>query len=251
MRARVATLGALTALFSIVLVLDVHAQTTTTTRGAFGGVMSGDMTPGGLRGAVSPGAAVGAARGSLPVGATVGAVTTGAPVSPGGAPLHIGGFFVPVPLPAGTPVGPSGVVQSGVISFRGPVAPDAATATGVTGAMGAPVPSGTVLGPPGSAEIAERLQTESRMWLREGNYVQGEVMLNRSVAIREELAGGPNHPEVAQALEDNAKTLRVWNRDAAASDMEARAKEIRTKLEPPTPPKASPAPKAATASERF
>jgi hypothetical protein len=83
------------------------------------------------------------------------------------------------------------------------------------------------------------------MWLGDGNYAQGEAMLNRSVSIREEIAGGPVHPEVANALEDSAKLLRQWNRNAAASDMEARAKEIRTKLEPP------PAPKAAKVPERF
>jgi len=217
------------------------AQSSTTTRGAFGGVLSGDMTSGATRGALPPGATVGAARGSVPQGAVVGAARPAASTSSAGAPPSVGLFFVPGAVPAGTPVSPPGAIQvgsGGVLSFRGPVSPDTATGT-----LGTPIPSNTVLGTPGSAEIAERLQTEAGMWLRDGNYVQGEAMLNRSVAIREEMAGGPNHPEVAQALEDNAKLLRVWNRESAASDMEARAKEIRTNLEPPPAPlKASPAP---------
>jgi len=249
MRARALTLGVVTvpvliALFLAALPREARAQSTTTTRGAFGGPLSGDATQGALRGALPQGATVGAARGSLPPGAVVGAVGIGTPTTPGTLPPS-GVFLAPLAVgmnPAGVPV----VVGSGAVfvgngavflgggAFRGPVSPD------TVGAMGAPLPPGTVLGDPGPAEIAQRLQTEARLWLQDGNFAQGEAMLNRSVAIREEIAGGPNHPEVAQALEDNAKLLREWHRDAAASDMEARAKEIRTNLEPPAPPKAPP-----------
>jgi hypothetical protein len=80
------------------------------------------------------------------------------------------------------------------------------------------------------------LDFQARLYLVDGNYAQGDTMLNRSVAIREQAVGGV-HPEVAGALETDAKLLRHYNRDAAAADMDARAKEIRTKLEPPAPKK--------------
>jgi hypothetical protein len=59
-------------------------------------------------------------------------------------------------------------------------------------------------------------------------------MLHRSVGIREQMAG-PVNPDVANALEGDARLLRHWNLEAAAADMDARAKEIRIKLETPAP----------------
>ena len=84
--------------------------------------------------------------------------------------------------------------------------------------------------------MAERLNSEARIYMVDGNYAQGEGLSNRSVAVREQIVGGV-HPEVAGALETDAKVLRHYNRDAAAADIDARAKEIRTKLEPPAPKK--------------
>jgi hypothetical protein len=114
-------------------------------------------------------------------------------------------------------------------AFRGDVPADS-----TVGALPLPVPPGARLGEPGPGELSQGLASQARSNLVDGNYAQGEAMLNRSVAIREQMVGR-DHPDVAGALEDDAKLLRRWNRDAAAADMEARAKEIRTRLEPPKP----------------
>ena len=74
------------------------------------------------------------------------------------------------------------------------------------------------------------LNFQGRLYLVDHNFAQGETMLNQSVGIREEMVGRV-HPEVAGALETDAKLLRHYNRNATAADMETRAKEIRTKLE--------------------
>ena len=103
---------------------------------------------------------------------------------------------------------------------------------GSVGAFGAPAPGDTVLGPAGAREIEGRLKSEATLSLWDGNYKQAETMLNSSVSRREEIVGGTVRPEVAGALENNATILRDWNRDVAAAEMEARAKDIRTKLEP-------------------
>jgi hypothetical protein len=114
-------------------------------------------------------------------------------------------------------------------AFRGDVPADS-----TVGAVPVPVPPGARFGQPGPNELAQGLRSQARSRLVDGDYAQGEAMLNRSVAIREQMVGR-DHPDVAGALEDNAKLLRQWNREAAAADMEARAKEIRTRLEPPKP----------------
>ena len=88
----------------------------------------------------------------------------------------------------------------------------------------------------GPGEIVQGLDSQARMYLVDGDYAHGEGMLNRSVATREDMVGKV-HPEVAGALETDAQLLRHYSRDAAAADMEVRAKEIRTKLEPPPAPK--------------
>lgn len=53
-------------------------------------------------------------------------------------------------------------------------------------------------------------------------------MYKRSLAIREK-ALGPEHPHVAQSLENYAGLLRKINRVTEAIKMEARAKRIRAK----------------------
>ncbi len=52
--------------------------------------------------------------------------------------------------------------------------------------------------------------------------------MKRALAIREE-ALGPEHPHVAQSLENYAALLRETGRDAEATKMEARAEAIRAK----------------------
>ena len=52
--------------------------------------------------------------------------------------------------------------------------------------------------------------------------------MRRSLAIREK-ALGPEHPNVAQGLENYAALLRATGRTSEADKMEARAKAIRVK----------------------
>ena len=202
-----------------------HAQSPTATRGAFGAALSTGATVGALRGAVPEGATVGAARGSLPAAAVIGAVR-GAPPTGG----TVGAFRSA--LAADTvSVLPGASMPMATGTFRGDV-----PANANVGTVSGPLPPGTQLGEPGPGELAQRLKSEARMDLVDGSYARAEGMLNRSVAIREEMVGRVR-PEIAEALDDNAKLLRRWDRNAAAADMEVRAKEIRTKLEPPPAPK--------------
>jgi hypothetical protein len=189
-----------------------HPQAPTVTRGAFGGPQSpqsGDVTTGALRGAVPSGASVGAARGVVPPAASVGAVR--------GSP------------PSGEPMG----------ALRGPTAPmDVGTFVppdAPLGALAAPMPPGTRFGAPGPVDIAGRLADQARTSLIDHDFARAEALLYRSVTVREESVG-PEHPDVAKALEDNAALLRRYNRHAAAADMDARAQEIRLRLEAPPAP---------------
>ena len=204
------------------------AQSPTVTRGAFTGSVSTDTMVGALRGTMPQGATVGAARGSLPEGATVGVPRGGTPV--GSASLH--GTLVVGPG-SGSVIGPLGVPQGApvIVGPRGSLPPGA-----TTGTFSSPIPPGTRLGEPGPSELEQRLRSEARISMWDGNYAKGEAMLKRSVSILEEIVGSRIHPEVAEALESNAKLLREFGRDAVASEMEDGAKEIRTKLEPPPAP---------------
>lgn len=225
MRAGGATLIVLSILVMVALPAPGHAQSPTATRGAFGMALSTGATAGALRGALPEGATVGAARGSLPAAAVIGAVRGALP--PGGT---VGAFRSA--LAADTvSVLPGASMPMATGTFRGDVPANANVGTAST-----PLPPGTQLGEPGAVELAQRLKAEARMNLIDGSYARAEGMLNRSVAIREEMVGRVR-PEIAEALDENAKLLRRWDRNAAAADMEGRAKEIRTKLEPPAPKK--------------
>jgi hypothetical protein len=228
MRASVMALGAVIVLAALPTMSE--AQSRTTTRGAFGGPVTSDVTVGAIRGSVPPGATIGAVRGALPPGAVVGTVSNSPPTS-------IGGFHAETPTVFGLPSGQFAPVSQ--VDFRGAVAPSA------VGAFAAPVPPDTVLGQPGPQEIEGRLKSEATFSMWDGNYRQGEVLLNRSIGIREEIASGAVRPEVAGALQDSATFLRGWNRDEAAADMEARARSINKELEP------KPEPKRAVRAERF
>jgi hypothetical protein len=201
-----------------------HAQAPTITRGVLGGSLSPDSTAGLLRGALPQGATTGVVRGSLPPGGKAGLIQA----PPPGATV---GVFRDTLSAATVSVMPGGFPPTLVPTLRGPLPADAAV-----GVLSAPAPPGTRLGEPGPGELVHGLDFQARLYLVDGNYAQGDTMLNRSVAIREQAVGGV-HPEVAGALETDAKLLRHYNRDAAAADMDARAKEIRTKLEPPAPKK--------------
>ncbi len=63
-----------------------------------------------------------------------------------------------------------------------------------------------------------------------GRYAEAEPLHQRALAIREK-ALGPEHPHVAQSLENYAALLRQTARADEAERMEARAKAIRAKPE--------------------
>jgi Tfp pilus assembly protein PilF len=53
-----------------------------------------------------------------------------------------------------------------------------------------------------------------------GAYAKAEPLCQRALAIREKALGGPEHPEVAQSLENYALLLRntgIWEMTARAS----------------------------------
>ena len=57
----------------------------------------------------------------------------------------------------------------------------------------------------------------------QGKYAEAELLYRRALAIAEK-ALGPEHPDVATALENYSKLLRETNRETEAVRMEARAK---------------------------
>jgi len=67
-------------------------------------------------------------------------------------------------------------------------------------------------------------------WLYQGQgkYAEAEALYKQSLVIFEK-ALGPEHPNMAQGLENYAALLRKTNREAEATRMEARAKAIRAK----------------------
>ncbi len=83
-------------------------------------------------------------------------------------------------------------------------------------------------GPEKETALAEarRLNEEAVASYRAGKYSQAEALIERSLAIREKVLG-PEHPDVAQSLENYAALLRKTNREAESARMEARAKAIR------------------------
>ncbi len=64
----------------------------------------------------------------------------------------------------------------------------------------------------------------------QGRYAEVEPLFQRALAINEK-ALGPEHPDVAQSLENYAALLRQTARAYEAKRMEARAKAIRAKYQ--------------------
>ena len=62
----------------------------------------------------------------------------------------------------------------------------------------------------------------------QGKYAEAEPLFTRALNIWER-AFGPDHPTLAQGLENYAALLRKTNRPVEAAKMEARAKTIRAK----------------------
>ena len=224
MRGAATTLIVLTVPVMVALPALGHAQAPTIKRGVLGGSLPPDSSSGLLRGTVPPGATTGVVRGTLPPGGTAGLLQA----PPPGATV---GVFRDTAAAARVPVMPGGVPPALAPVLMGPLPADTSF-----GALTAPLPAGTQLGAPGPDEIMHGLDSQARIYLQDGNYAQGEQMLNGSVAIREDMVGRVS-PEVAGALDTNAQLMRHYSRDAAATNMELRAKEIRTKLEPPPAPR--------------
>ncbi len=63
-----------------------------------------------------------------------------------------------------------------------------------------------------------------------GNYAEAAPLYRRALAIYEK-ALGPEHPDVAQSLENYAALLRKTGRADEVEELEARAKAIRAKYE--------------------
>ena len=78
--------------------------------------------------------------------------------------------------------------------------------------------------------MAQSLNNLASLYQDQGNYAEAEPLYQRSLAIWEK-ALGPEHPNVAQRLENYAALLRETGRDDRAADMEDRANAIRAKYE--------------------
>ena len=177
MRGAVTTLIVLTVPVMVALPALGHAQSPTITRGALGGSLPPDSSSGLLRGSVPPGATTGVVRGTLPPGGTAGLLQA----PPPGATV---GVFRDTAAAARVPVMPGGLPPALTPVLMGPLPADASV-----GALTAPVSPGTRLGAPGPDEIMKGLDSQARIYLQDGNYAQGEQMLNGSVAIREDMVG--------------------------------------------------------------
>lgn len=200
-----------------------HAQGPTVSRGLLRGTLSSpDAATGLLRGSMPQGTG-GLTRGSLPSGGTSGLLQA----TPPGAKV---GLLLDTTRNATVPVLPAGMSPAPYALVRGSV-------SSVPGALlASPVPADARFGEPGPRDLAGTLESQSQLYLVDGIYPQGEAMLNGSVAIRERLAGG-DAPEVAANLERDAQVMRHYDRQAAAADMDVRAKEMRKRLEPAPAPK--------------
>ena len=80
----------------------------------------------------------------------------------------------------------------------------------------------------GKAENGLSTPAKNGLYEVQGRYAEAEPLYKRSLAIKEK-ALGPEHPNVAQGLENYAALLRAIGRTSEADKMEARAKAIRDK----------------------
>ncbi len=198
------------ALFLTLCLSATAAGAQTVSVGALRGPVPSDATIGALRGSISTDTTtVGAQAGPLPVGATIGArqgsvpagATTGTFASPGAAI--------------------TGALQGSI--------PPGATTGGFAGAL----PSNATFRMPTPEDVARTQESLARMHLTDRSYRDAELLLRRSLSIREE-ALGPQSPEVAEAMESDARLLHRYNRTDAAVEFEDRARAIRERLKSPT-----------------
>ncbi len=78
--------------------------------------------------------------------------------------------------------------------------------------------------------MATSLNNLAELYRAQGNYAEAAPLYQRSLAILEK-ALGPEHPNVAQSLENYAALLRKTGRADEAAEKEARATTIRAKYE--------------------
>jgi hypothetical protein len=201
-----------------------HAQSPAVTRGVLRGTLSSpDTTTGVVRGPVPPGA-TGLLRGPLPPGGTAGVIQR----TPAGAKV---GVLQDTAWAATVPVLPGEIPPPPHQVLRGPLLPGQAS-----GLMAQPVPPDARFGESGPRDLAETQELQARMNLVDGNFAEGQGMLNRSVGSLEQATGG-DHPEVVTTLQVDAQVMRHYDRQAAAADMEGRAGAMQKRLEPPPAPK--------------
>ncbi len=84
---------------------------------------------------------------------------------------------------------------------------------------------------PGAETPLKKAVTSSRFLpgkapLAQGRYADAEPLYKRALAIHEKVLG-PEHPLVAQSLENYAILLRKTGRDIAAQNLEASAKHAK------------------------
>ncbi len=76
--------------------------------------------------------------------------------------------------------------------------------------------------------MAASLNNLAELYRAQGKYAEAEPHYQRALVIREK-ALGPEHPQVAQSLENYATLLRETGRNTEAAKMEACGKAIRAK----------------------
>jgi hypothetical protein len=200
-----------------------HAQSPTVTRGVLRGTLSSpDATTGVVRGTLPPGA-TGIQRGSLPPGGTAGVIRS----TPAGAKV---GLLQDTAWAATVPVLPGEIPPPPNQVLRGPLLP------GQVSGMTQPIPANARFGEAGPRDLAETQDQQARINLVDGNFPEGEGMLNRSVGSLEQATGG-DHPEVVSALKVDVQVMRHYDRETAAADMDGRAKAMQKRLDPPPAPK--------------
>jgi hypothetical protein len=171
-----------------------------------------------------PSGTTGIMRGPLPAGGTAGLIQS----TPAGAKVGVlqdSAWAATVPvLPGEIPSPPSQLL-------RGPALPGQ-----VSGLMAPPVPSDARFGEAGPRDLAATQDQQARINLVDGNFAEGQGMLNRSVRSLEQATGG-DHPEIVSTLRVDAQVMRHYERQDTAADMEGRAREMQKRLDPPPAPK--------------
>ena len=76
--------------------------------------------------------------------------------------------------------------------------------------------------------MARSLNNLAELYQGHGKYAEAEPLYQRSLMIREKTLG-PEHLDVAKALENYAALLRATQRGEQAAKLETRAKVIRAK----------------------